>query len=1466
MCFSSNLDLYLKSRHSFHRASQPQAWLLWLALALVFLALVPRAQPSALTQTLVTLDPSKVDHTLPQAFWGVTRPPTYYEDAGRADYMNLLLALKPELLRLSVPPYDASLPTNMSEYWRGLLQIYGSLQQADGTKLHPVLYSSPQTPLPSSIDPWLASNVNDDPSDGRSPGGMVTWVEYLQQRFGHDSIAGIEPFNEPATLGGTELGDWYSPDSSSGRDPAVLAADWATVHLRQYTDALEAAGGDVATVPVYGASYSSGAGHFPWDLTAMTQTLDGTEPDTWPWPDSNLSHLDGLSFHAYADLVPDQTLFNSIFYPTFLLGDPNDPSTQKSGYLAAGNKWRQLLLDRGRPDLALAQTEEYPRFLDNVENNYKGALYDIGQMIVSVDEQKAWNLKTYLYQSAGRMTISSSQTPPQDVPTFDDGLMVFDNRPGSPTFGQFISGTVRYYALRDMIGPFVHDYKRQIPIGVSSGGTTPATAGDNAVRRIQVAAGLNAAGTKIGVLVGNFDLSQPEDVTFELGTVPSGPITGVYLPNSQGWSPLPSIAPINVSSTSFTRTIGAGEAYFFEIPVGGTLGRTSVGASTNQGWGDFIDLSGPYALASAGSVTKLSGYLRGGGASEQIRTVIYADDGTGNPGALIAVSTPTTIAAGQPAGWVDFSFTNTPILTAGSYWLGYWYSTRSALQYYTTATGGGRYRAAAYTPTSDPPASYGGGSAQNVSFSLYATLEADGVAPTSTSPPVVGGGLTVGSSLHADPGGWLGVPAPTAADFGYQWQRCDSGGASCTPIVGATGADYLLVGGDEGFTYRVAVTATTTSGSAVATSAATGIVQAAAAPANTVLPAISGGASATQGVPLTADNGSWNGSPTTFSYQWQQCDTSGASCNPIGGATAPTYTPLAGDVGKTLRVVVTATNASGSTPASSNATAVVQGPNTLGRTSVGASTNQGWGDFIDLSGPYALASAGSVTKMTGYVQGGSASGQIRAVIYADNAGQPGNFVAVSSPTTVAAGQAAGWVDFSFSGTPILGSGSYWLGYWYSTRSALEYYTQVSGGGRYKAVTYSSSSNPVANYAGGTSQNVSFSLYVTLGSAASAPTNTTLPAISGGASATQGVQLTADNGVWDGSPTGYTQKWQQCNSGGTGCVDISAATGPTYTPVAGDVGKTLRVVVTATNASGSTPASSNATATVQAAAPSTLGRTSVGASTNQGWGDFIDLSGPYALASAGSVTKMTGYVQGGSASEQIRAVIYADNAGQPGNFVAVSSPTTVAAGQAAGWVDFSFSGTPILGSGSYWLGYWYSTRSALEYYTQVSGGGRYKSVPYSSSSNPVANYAGGTSQNVSFSLYVTLGSASAPSNTTLPAITGGASATQGVQLTADIGVWDGSPTGYTKKWQQCNSGGTGCVDISGATGPTYTPVAGDVGKTLRVVVTATNASGSTPASSNATAVVQAAAAAPTNTTLPAISGGSGGGGAPVVGDT
>lgn len=84
---------------------------------------------------------------------------------------------------------------------------------------------------------------------------------------------------------------------------------------------------------------------------------------------------------------------------------------------------------------------------------------------------------------------------------------------------------------------------------------------------------------------------------------------------------------------------------------------------------------------------------------------------------------------------------------------------------------------------------------------------------------------------------------------------------------------------------------------------------AAAAPANLVLPAISGVPD--EGEVLTAFEGVWSNEPTSFTYQWENAGT------PIGGATSKTYTVQASDAGDDITVVVTATNSADSTAAES---------------------------------------------------------------------------------------------------------------------------------------------------------------------------------------------------------------------------------------------------------------------------------------------------------------------------------------------------------------------------------------------------------------------------------------------------------------------------------------------------------------------------------------------------------------------
>ena len=82
------------------------------------------------------------------------------------------------------------------------------------------------------------------------------------------------------------------------------------------------------------------------------------------------------------------------------------------------------------------------------------------------------------------------------------------------------------------------------------------------------------------------------------------------------------------------------------------------------------------------------------------------------------------------------------------------------------------------------------------------------------------------------------------------------------------------------------------------------------APTNSVAPAISGTKSV--GQTLTSSTGTWNGSPTSYAYQWKRADTSSGSYTDISGANTSTYVLTSDDVSKFIKVGVIATNAAGS--------------------------------------------------------------------------------------------------------------------------------------------------------------------------------------------------------------------------------------------------------------------------------------------------------------------------------------------------------------------------------------------------------------------------------------------------------------------------------------------------------------------------------------------------------------------------
>jgi large repetitive protein len=286
-------------------------------------------------------------------------------------------------------------------------------------------------------------------------------------------------------------------------------------------------------------------------------------------------------------------------------------------------------------------------------------------------------------------------------------------------------------------------------------------------------------------------------------------------------------------------------------------------------------------------------------------------------------------------------------------------------------------------------------------------------APTNTAKPVVSGAAATGSTLTTSAGTWDGTAPIT---FTYRWQRCDSAGANCVTIAGATDDTYTVASPDVGHRLRTVVRAKNSAGQTDAASDPTTVVGAAAAPQNTSVPTIGG--SATVGATLTTTNGNWSGStPITYTYDWQRCDTSGNSCANIDlHSDNQTYVVASDDAGHTLRAVVTATNSIGHSAAASAATSVV----------------------------------------------------------------------------------------------------------------------------------------IAN----------------------GPVNTTSPSITGNAAI--GQALTTSNGAWTSATTvTYAYAWSRCDTSGNNCNAISGATSATYVVVSDDAGHTLRSQVTATNASGSTKATSNA---------------------------------------------------------------------------------------------------------------------------------------------------------------------------------------------------------------------------------------------------------------------------------------------------
>ena len=190
-----------------------------------------------------------------------------------------------------------------------------------------------------------------------------------------------------------------------------------------------------------------------------------------------------------------------------------------------------------------------------------------------------------------------------------------------------------------------------------------------------------------------------------------------------------------------------------------------------------------------------------------------------------------------------------------------------------------------------------------VSFAVQQQI----VNSSATGAPTIGGTAQVGETLTVDTSDIADDDGLNNVTYGHQWIAND--GSSYTDIADATESTYTLLAADEGKTIKVRVSFTDDAGDGESlTSTATATVTA--RPNTPAAGALIISGTAQVGETLTADTSDiadadgLNG--VTFSYQWIRND--GNSDTDITSETDSTYTLVADDEGKTIKVRVSFTD------------------------------------------------------------------------------------------------------------------------------------------------------------------------------------------------------------------------------------------------------------------------------------------------------------------------------------------------------------------------------------------------------------------------------------------------------------------------------------------------------------------------------------------------------------------------------
>ncbi|HUZ99394.1 MAG TPA: hypothetical protein VMU74_08540 [Gaiellaceae bacterium] len=569
-----------------------------------------------------------------------------------------------------------------------------------------------------------------------------------------------------------------------------------------------------------------------------------------------------------------------------------------------------------------------------------------------------------------------------------------------------------------------------------------------------------------------------------------------------------------------------------------------------------------------------------------------------------------------------------------------------------------------------------------------------------------------------------------------------------------------------------------------------------AGPVNRALPLVVG--TARVGEQITGTNGTWAGTGTiSYTYRWDRCDAAGNGCAQIAGASRLTYLSTPADLGKTLGLVVTAKNASGSAVAdagligpiaAASALADIGRPFVSGTATVGATLTATAGVWtktptavtyswlrcnaagracVAIAGAaassYLAASADTGHTLVARLQGtvGTASQVVLSI-------PTGLVAAGSQPTTTSTTTTTPAPGASASTRPAI-TGTVRVGQrltgttagatayqWYRCDATGAHCSSVHGATK---ATYTTVAKDVGHTLGLTAEVNGAPVYASLVgpvAAASALASTVQPALSG--KPVQGQTLNVTPGTWTSTTASVSYVWERCNANGRICSPIVGASTATYVPVTADVGHAVAALVTAT-------------------------------------------------ATAAGKTQETFSV----ASDGVVA---------PPALAATTAPAvtgTLKIGQQLSGTTGQWTGTAPIA----YAFQWYRCDAAGAHCSSVRGATKptYRLVKADAGKTIGFTVTATDATSAKQPAYASLVGLVAASSATLVSTAQPKLVAQGQALTADAGLWTATPTSVTYQWERCNANGRICAPIAGAASASYTLTSADSGHELVVLVAA-----------------------------------------------